>query len=118
MDTLQSIGLDAIAREIASKHGLTIDLVSQILNEDLKLTMKYLSEGFRVIKKNAYSFSVRELPEKKFVSALNKKEYLVPQRLRVRVKIGDGLVQYLNNTVNIKNEPLSKFTKRTDVQKS
>jgi nucleoid DNA-binding protein len=113
-DTFKTVSQDEIAREISAKFGVTLELVSDIITEEQKATMRYVANGYRVVKKNFLTLSLRTLPERTFTSPLDKKVYLVSEKKLVRVRVGEGFTDFCNSNIKAKKEPMCKFVKRTD----
>ena len=63
------------ARIIAQKYELPINTVLNIILEEQKLTMMYVSRGYKVIKKNYITIKPAVQHPRKFVCPINKKEY-------------------------------------------
>ena len=112
--SLKTISQDEIARQISAKLGVTLELVTDIVTEEQKLTMLYVSNGYRVVKKNFLTLSIRTMPERKFTSPLDKKAYHVPEKKFVRCKVGEGFIDFCNKHIKERKEPMCKFVKRID----
>ena len=113
-NTLKTVCQDEIAREISAKFGVTLELVSDIITEEQKATMRYVANGYRVVKKNFLTLSLKTIAERKFTSPLDKKVYLIPERKLVRIRVGEGFTDFCNSNIKTKKEPMCKFVKRTD----
>ena len=70
------------ARIIAQKYELPINTVLNIILEEQKLTMKYVDDGYKVIKKNYLTMEPRSYESKTWVSPLDHKTYEMADRKR------------------------------------
>lgn len=86
-----------LARLIAQKCELTIAQVLEIVLEEQKLTMQFVNEGYKVIKKNYITLEMRNYAGKQWVSPLDHKTYDMGERKRVIVRVGDGFKNYIND---------------------
>ena len=67
-----------------------------IIEEEQKLTMMYVSRGYKVIKKNYITIKPVVQHPRKFVCPINKKEYDIPKRYRILITAGCGFKSYVN----------------------
>ena len=96
------------ARLIAQKFELTINTVLDIILEEQKLTMRFVNDGYKVIKKNYLTLESKEYAGKTWISPLDKKTYEVPSRKRVLIRVGEGFSTYINSKQK-KNDKLCRF---------
>ena len=78
-----------LARIIAQKHEIPIAEVLEIVVEEQKLTMQFVNDGYRVIKKNYLTMEAKQYESKTWVSPLDKKTYETGEHRRVLVRIGE-----------------------------
>lgn len=86
-----------LARIIAQKHEIPIAEVLEIVVEEQKLTMQFVNDGYRVIKKNYLTMEAKQYESKTWVSPLDKKTYETGEHRRVLVRIGEGFKSFLND---------------------
>ena len=98
--TVKTIDQLTFARIIAQKYELPINTVLNIILEEQKLTMKYVDDGYKVIKKNYLTMEPRSYESKTWVSPLDHKTYEMADRKRVIVRVGEGFKNYLNGKKN------------------
>lgn len=101
------------ARIIAQKYELTINTVLDIILEEQKLTMKYVDDGYKVIKKNYLTLEPRTYESKTWISPLDKKTYEFAERKRVIIRVGDGFKNYLNKNKK-QDDKLCRFVATTE----
>lgn len=107
--TVKTIDQLTLARMIAQKRETTISEVMDIITEEQKLTMQFVGQGYRVIKKNYLTIESKKFEGKKdWISPLNQKKYTIPDRRRVLVRIGDGFKNYINEE-QTKDDRLCRF---------
>ena len=105
------------ARLIAQKYELTINTVLDIILEEQKLTMRFVNDGYKVIKKNYLTIESKSYEGKKaWVSPLDKKTYEVPDRKRVLIRVGEGFKSYINGTQK-KDDKLCRFVATKEDEK-
>lgn len=93
---IKSVDQQTIARIIATKYGYAISEVMAIVEEEQRLTMTYVKQGFKVIKKNYITLESKPTKAKKWLSPLNGKVYELPEHQRINVRIGDGFKAYVS----------------------
>ena len=77
---------------------LSLEKVGAVLGlEEQKLTMQFVNEGYKVIKKNYLTLEKRSYAGKQWVSPLDHKTYDMGDRKRVIVRVGDGFKNYIND---------------------
>ena len=94
---VKTIDQMTMARLIAQKCELTSAHVMSIVLEEQKLTMQFVNEGYKVIKKNYLTLEKRSYAGKQWVSPLDHKTYDMGDRKRVIVRVGDGFKNYIND---------------------
>ena len=67
-ENMKSIDQLTIAKEIAQELSQHAPLVSKVIEAEQKLTMKYVKEGYKIIKKNYVTFTQVKKPDYKMIS--------------------------------------------------
>ena len=93
-----------VAKVVASRLGLDMTTVSQVIEMEQKTTMAYVKRGYKVTKKNYLTLIPTEKKGYTFESGLNGKAYTVPERRKIRVKVGDGFKNYLSKQPTLPNK--------------
>jgi hypothetical protein len=91
----KSIEQIEIAKIVATKLGLTVGQVIDVIETEQQLTMSHVKRGFRVVKKNYLTLIPTIREPYTLISKLDKKEYKVDKRVRVKVKVGQGFKSYV-----------------------
>ncbi len=87
-----------IIRDIQKKlKWLTLEEISQIINLEHDITIKYLRKGKKVLKHNYLILTPRELPGKEMYSPIAGKSITVPPKKTVSVRLGKKLKEGINN---------------------
>lgn len=111
----KSIDQMTVARTISQKFHLKLSEVVAIIEEEQKLTMEYVRNGFRVIKKNYLTLEGKKCEGKKnWKSPLNGKVYNLAPTTRVYVRIGDGFKRYIDGNKKMPNK-MCRFVSEADV---
>ena len=112
---VKTIDQMTLARMIAQKFETTISVVLDIILEEQKLSMAFVGNGYKVVKKNYLTLEAREYKGKEWCSPLDKKVYTMKDRKRVLVRIGAGFKHYLNDDTK-NDDRLCRFiaTKKGD----
>ncbi|MGN1053348.1 MAG: hypothetical protein ACI4SH_08190 [Candidatus Scatosoma sp.] len=113
---LKTVDQLTFARMIAHKFELTVTAVLDIILEEQKLTMRYVNDGYKVIKKNYLTIESKEYAGKTWVSPLDKKVYTVKDRKRVLIRVGEGFKNYINNNEK-KDDKLCRFVATQETEK-
>ena len=103
-----SISQLEIAKVIAEKTQQTIELITQIIELEQKLTMESVKKGLKVIKKNYLTLSPTKLKERTIHSKLTNLTYDLPQRQSVKVTVGEGFKSFINQNKPMK-EKICRF---------
>jgi|SRR5690554_3803231 len=86
-----------VAREIAKKvRGFTLEDIQRIINAEQEVTLKYLKRGKKVVKKNYLILTPIDVAPREWTSPLNGKQYSLPARKSVSVKLGKKLKDVVN----------------------
>ncbi|BCR35195.1 HU family DNA-binding protein [Mariniplasma anaerobium] len=94
-ENMKSIDQLTIAKQIADELSLHAPLVTKVIELEQKLTMQYVKEGYKIIKKNYVSFTPVKKPGFKMTSKLNGQTYEIPERLTVKVRLGQGFKAFV-----------------------
>lgn len=115
--SVKTIDQMTFARLIAQKFELPINTVLEIILEEQKLTMRYVNDGYKVIKKNYLTLECKLYEGKTWVSPLDKKTYEVPDRRRVLIRVGEGFTSYINDKKKKKDDKLCGFVATKEEEK-
>ncbi len=85
-----------IAEAISIRMGLDPAFVMDILGMERKTIISYLSRGFTIINRNFMIMEPKKKPSYKFKSGVDKKEYVIPSRVRLSVRLGEELKRAIN----------------------
>lgn len=99
-----SINQKDIAKELAMKFGMNLSEIESILEEEAKIVMLYASKGYRIVRKNYMTIKPTQMPARKFVSPITKKEYDLPQSYRIIIIAGLGFKTLLNKNKKMPNK--------------
>ena len=94
----KSVDQKTISKEVAQRLGMNVSDVVAVIEQEQKQTMAYVKRGFKVVKKNYLTITSIELKGRKWISPLDGKEYVFPDRKRLYVRIGEGFKNYINGT--------------------
>ena len=86
----KSITQQEIAKTIAEQLGCSIEVVTQIIEAEQKITMQKVRDGFKVCKKNYLTLTPKNVSERTITSPLTNIAYKLPEHKTVRVSIGQG----------------------------
>lgn len=106
-----SVDQITVAKVVASRLGLDIKTVEQVIELEQKTTMSYVKRGYKVTKKNYLTLLPVKISGYTFESGLNGKIYEVPERKKVHIKIGDGFKNYISTKPSLPNR-LCRFVDR------
>ena len=106
---IRSIDQKSIAQIVASRLGMTLSSVMEVIELEQKITMQQVRNGFKVVKKNYVTFTPIEKPEYNFDSKLDGKVYKVPARTLVRTRIGQGFKVFVANNGTKMPENICRF---------
>ncbi len=93
---VKSVEQIVFARIIAQKLGMRISDVMQVVEEEQKLTMSYVRQGYKVVKKNYITLKAIETKGRTWFCPLNGKSYDIPDKMRVSVRVGNGFRDYVS----------------------
>ena len=66
-----------------------------VVETEQQLTMSHVKRGFRVVKKNYLTLIPMIREPYTLISKLDKKEYKLDKRVRVKIKVGQGFKSYV-----------------------
>ncbi|MFI3166800.1 MAG: HU family DNA-binding protein [Bacillota bacterium] len=93
---VKSVEQMVFARIIAQKLGMRIADVVQVIEEEQKLTMNYVRQGYKVVKKNYLTIDAKNVKGKDWFCPLNGVTYKLPERMQVYVRVGNGFKDYVS----------------------
>jgi phage-related protein len=118
MKRKRSIDQLTIAKIVATRMGMNLNQVSEIIETEQKTTMSYVKRGYRVVKKNYLTIFPTIQKAKALTSPLNNKSYLVPEKTSVRVRVGMGFKSYVSNKGAKMPNRLCRFVKDVKVNEN
>ena len=98
-----TVDQSTVAKVVASRLGLDVKTVEEVIELEQKTTMSYVKRGYKVTKKNYLTLLPVKKPGYTFESGLNGKIYQVPERRKVHVKVGDGFQSYISSQPSLPN---------------
>ena len=111
MKKIKSVEQLAVAKIVATKLGITIGQVTDVIETEQQVTMAHVKRGFRVVKKNYLTIIPTTQPAYTMVSKLDKKEYVIEKRTRIKVKIGQGFKSYVADKGKSMPNRICRFVK-------
>ncbi|AUD62144.1 hypothetical protein BK010_00460 [Tenericutes bacterium MO-XQ] len=94
-ENIKSIDQLSMAKLVATKLGLSLSTVIEVVELEQKLTMQHVKEGYKVTKKNYITFTPIKKPTYLMKSKLDGNEYQVPERMTIRAKLGLGFKAFV-----------------------
>jgi hypothetical protein len=110
---VKSIEQIEIAKIFATKLGMTVGQVVDVIETEQQLTMSHVKRGFRVVMKNYLTLIPISRDAYTLISKLDKKEYKVDKRIRVKVKVGQGFKSYVADKGKSMPNKICRFVKDT-----
>ena len=92
-----------VAKIVASRLGLDVKTVENVVEMEQKTTMSYVKRGFKVTKKNYLVMEPKMRQGYKFTSPINGEEYNVPNKVSISVRLGEGFKSYINDNSKMSN---------------
>ena len=114
VERMKTVDQMTLARLVSNKTGLTITEVQEVIELEQKFTMDYIKRGRKVIKKNYLTLTPTVVKEKKFKSPLDGKQYEIPSRRGVSVKVGAGFKAYISENKKKMPEKICRFVDGTN----
>ena len=99
----KSISQLEMAKEIAESTGLSLEVITHVIEEEQKLTMLKIKKGYKVCKKNYITLTPVSTKERKIYSPLTQQVYEVPAKNSVRITLGEGFLSVLNKQKPMKD---------------
>ncbi|MBQ9519855.1 MAG: HU family DNA-binding protein [Acholeplasmatales bacterium] len=107
---MKSVDQITIAKLVADRIGLTLTEVQQVIELEQKYTMDYIKRNRKVVKKNYLTLTPMVIKAKVFKSPLDGKEYEMPARRIVTVRVGSGFKNYISdNSTKKMPEKICRF---------
>ena len=100
----KTISQKEIAREIANEINQSVELVSKIIDSEQRKTMSYCKQGIKVIKKNYLTLTPVLKEGKTMHSALTNKDYVIEDRINIKVSVGEGFKSFVNKNRQMKDK--------------
>lgn len=98
-----SVDQKTVARVVASRLGLDVKTVEQVVEMEQKTTMNFVKRGFKVTKKNYLVIEPRLKKGYSFTSHINGEEYQIPNKVRLSIRVGEGFKNYINDESKMAN---------------
>ena len=105
----KSVDQMTIAKMIATRTGMNAAQVYEVIELEQKTTMSFVKKGYKVIKKNFITLSPVKKQAYQMKSKLNGQTYDVPERVGVKIRIGQGFKSYLSNPKSTMPNRLCRF---------
>ena len=100
----KTISQKEIATEIATELNQSVELVSKIIDSEQRKTMAYCKQGIKVIKKNYLTLTPILKEGKTMHSALTNKDYVIEDRINIKVSVGEGFKSFVNKNKQMKDK--------------
>jgi len=105
----KSIDQLSVAKITATRLGLPVTVVVDVIEMEQKLTMEYVRDGYKVIKKNYITLTPTLKPGRIMKSKLDGKIYNVPEKQSIRLRIGMGFKAFVSNQKHKLPEKICRF---------
>ncbi|MBU1142088.1 MAG: HU family DNA-binding protein [Firmicutes bacterium] len=96
-NNIKSIDQLSVAKLVATHLGLSLTTVTEVIEMEQKLTMEFVRDGYKVIKKNYITFTPIKKPGYIMKSKLNGENYEIPERITVKSKPGLGFRVFVSD---------------------
>ena len=106
---IKTIDQLSLAKLIATRLGISLPSVIEVIELEQKLTMQHVRNGFKVIKKNYVTFTPIKKPKYMLKSKLDGQLYEVPDRVTIRTSLGQGFKAYVANQEGKMPEKICRF---------
>ena len=106
---IKSIDQMAMAKIIATRLAISLQLALQVIELEQKLTMQYVKGGYKVVKKNYIIFTPVAKPGYILESKLDGQTYEVPDRVVIKTSLGQGFKSYVTNNGTKMPEKICRF---------
>jgi hypothetical protein len=106
---LKSIDQMTVAKIIADTHNIPLSIVIEIIELEQKLTMQYVKDGYKVIKKNYITLT--PIIKKGYVlkSKITGKSHQIDDRSSIKVTLGQGFKVYVSGTKEKMPDKMCRF---------
>lgn len=119
---IKTIDQLSIAKLVATRLGMSVPSVLEVIELEQKMTMQHVRNGYKVIKKNYITFTPIKKPGYLMKSRLNGEHYEVPDRVTIRTSVGQGFKAYVADREGKMPEKICRFvdkkTKEIQTQSS
>lgn len=106
---IKTIDQLSVAKLVATRLGMSLPSVLEVIELEQKLTMQHVRNGFRVIKKNYVTFTPIKKPSYVMKSKLDGQHYEVPDRVTIKASLGQGFKAYVANQEGKMPEKICRF---------
>lgn len=111
----KSVDQVTIARLVANKTGFTLTEVQEIIELEQKYTMDYIKRDYKVVKKNYLILSPTSVKGRILKNPLDGKEYQLPARRGVSVRVGNGFKSYISENAKKMPNKICRFVNGDEV---
>ena len=111
----KSVDQVTIARLVANKTGFTLSEVQEIIELEQKYTMDYIKRDYKVVKKNYLILTPKILKGRTLKNPLDGKDYVLPSRKSVSVKVGNGFKVYISDNTKKMPNKMCRFVNGNEV---
>ncbi len=102
-ESKQSVDQMTVAKIVASRLGLDVSTVMEVVETEQKTTMGYIKRGFKVTKKNYITLEPKMKKGYSFKSGIDGKIHEIPDRVKISIRIGEGFKNYVNEDTRMKD---------------
>lgn len=106
---VRSVDQLTIAKLVATRTGMTLADVQDVIELEQKLTMEYVKNGFKVIKKNYLTLIPRVIKGRVFNCPINGEEYKLETKQSVSIRVGEGFKSFISGTKKSMPERMCRF---------
>lgn len=111
----KSVDQATIARLVANNTGFTVSEVQEIIELEQKYTMDYIKRDYKVIKKNYLILTPKVIKGRTLKNPLDGKDYVLPSRKSVSVKLGNGFKAYVSDNAKKMPNKICRFVNGDEV---
>ncbi|MCF7930463.1 MAG: HU family DNA-binding protein [Acholeplasmataceae bacterium] len=111
---LKSIDQLSIAKIVATRLGMSVSQVVEVVEMEQKITMQHVKNNYKVIKKNYITFIPIVKPGYLMHSRLDSNTYEVPERTTIRTKVGQGFKSYVSDNSSKMPDNICRFVDRKE----
>ena len=110
----KSVDQLTIAKLVAARTGMTLSEVQDIIELEQKLTMEYVRNGFKVIKKNYLTLIPRKQKARVLRCPINGEDYDLKEKKSVSVRVGEGFKAFISGAKAKMPEKICRFVDKND----